>query len=743
MKYVAVVVDLPVKQVDQTFTYQVPEDLRTEVEIGKKVTVPFGPRKITGYIVAEVEEVDFETKEIIKVTSPFILFNKELLELAYWMAGYYQSYLISALKAIVPSGKHKVKTKRVVQLSQSVAETKEVISQLPGQAYKQVAVLNYLIEHPDSQLITTELANKVDTSPGTIRRLVKKGLLEYTNIEIKRTPYQDANIEPTSPLTPTLEQKKALTEIKQAVSNSDSATFLLKGVTGSGKTEVYLQAIADVLAQGGEAIVLIPEIALTPQTISRFKGRFGKQVAVLHSQLSAGERFDEWRRIKEGTAKIAVGARSAIFAPFDNLELVVIDEEHETTYKQEEHPKYHAREVAVKRANLSKAVTILGTATPALESYYRAQEGDYKLLELSKRVDDRPLPEVELIDMRDELEAGNKQMLSRKLAREIERRLQNNEQTIIFLNRRGFSTFVQCRECGHVIECNNCDVSLTYFSQGERLKCNYCEESKSVPNICPDCSSSYIKYFGIGTEKVEQALNKNFPEAKVVRMDRDTTTRKGSYQKILSAFSAGKIDILVGTQMVAKGHDYPNVTLVGVITADTALNLPDFRASERTFQLLAQVAGRTGRGDKLGQVLIQSYTPEHYSIQQAKKHNYKGFYRQEIIFREEMCYPPFTHLINIIISDQEENKVIQVAQRLGECIAAQLQNIDNDTIELLGPTKAPLSKIKGKYRWQLLLKGPDLDKLRGINQQALTELEEFEKLKSVKISIDVDPLGVL
>ncbi|AGB40846.1 primosomal protein N'' [Halobacteroides halobius DSM 5150] len=741
MKYVSIIVDLPVKQVNQTFSYHIPEKLEETIGLGKKVIVPFGPRKIEGYIVEIKKQVEFETKPIIKVASDYSLFDQELLELAEWMANYYQCYLISALKAIIPSGKQRVKTKRVVNLAQSDQETNEIISQLEKRAPKQAAVLFYLVKNPAQQLITTNLAKKVNTSSGTIRRLFKKGLIDYNKEEVKRIPYQDTNFKKTTPLAPTPEQEVALSEIKAAINSQLDTTFLLKGVTGSGKTEVYLQSISEVLSQGQEAIVLIPEIALTPQTIARFKGRFGKQVAVLHSQLSSGERFDEWRRIKEGKAKIAVGARSAIFAPFSNLGLIVIDEEHETTYKQEDHPKYHAREVAVKRAKLNQAVTILGTATPSLESYYRAQKEEYKLLELSKRIEDRPLPKVELVDMRQELEAGNKQMLSRSLEKEIKARLEVDEQVIIFLNRRGFSTFVQCRKCGYVMECDECDVSLTYFSQSQILKCNYCDFTTKIPEECPDCGSSYIKYFGVGTEKVERALQEIFPEANIARMDRDTTTKKGAYQRILSSFSAGEIDILVGTQMIAKGHDYPNVTLVGVITADTALNLPDFRASERTFQLLAQVAGRTGRGAKAGQVIIQSYTPEHYSIQQAKEHDYQSFYEQEIIFREEMEYPPVTHLINIIVSDKSEDKTIKVAQRLGEIINAKLK--DTADKQLLGPVQAPLSKIRGEYRWQLLLKGRNLEELRQLNQMSLQELEEVKELKSVKISIDIDPIGVL
>ncbi len=743
MKYVDLIVDLPVENVDKSFTYHVPEELKSEVELGKKVVVSFRRQKIEGYVIEEREEVDFDTKPIIDLASPYVFFDQELLELAKWMARYYQCYLISAIKAIVPSGKNQVKTKRVVNLNQSAAETKKTVSRLESKAPKQTEVLNYLLANPEEKLTTTELAERANTSPGTIRRLKEKDLVSYSREEVKRIPYGEHNFSATAPFELTADQTAVFAQLKAALTEKEAETILLKGVTGSGKTEIYLQAIRKVIAGGGVAIVLIPEISLTPQTINRFKSRFGDQVAVLHSQLSAGERFDEWRRIKEGAAQIVVGARSAIFAPVKNLELIVIDEEHETTYKQENHPKYHAREAAIKRANAHQAVTLLGTATPSLESYYRTQQGDYKLLTLPDRIDDRPLPEVEIIDMREELKAGNRTMVSRQLKTELEKRLEAGEQSIIFLNRRGFSTFVQCRECGYVMECEHCDISLTYHEREQILKCHYCNYTTKVPDVCPDCGSKYIKHFGIGTQQVEEVLSEIFPTAEVVRMDRDTTTRKGSYRKILSRFKQGEIDILVGTQMVAKGHDYPNVTLVGVITADTALNLPDFRASERTFQLLAQVAGRTGRGDKGGEVVIQTYTPQHYSIQYAKEHDYQGFYNHEIVFREKSGYPPVGHLINLIVSDPEEEKTIQVAQKLGTIISSKLDTLTNKEVELMGPVPASLAKLQGEYRWQLLLKGRDLSQLREVMQEARKELEAANNFKSVKIDIDVDPLRVL
>ncbi|MCK8817824.1 primosomal protein N' [Natroniella sulfidigena] len=741
--YVKVAVDLPVKQVNKPFTYHLPEELKGNLRVGHKVKVPFGNRRIEGYVLGETGQVDFETKPILEVVSPYRLFNEELLKVARWMANYYQCYLITALKAIVPSGEQKVKTKRVVRLAQSLEETEQIIEQIQSRAPKQAAVLSYLVEHPNANLIMTELATEVDTTSGTVRRLKEKGLISYQWLEVKRNPYRATDFVQTEPLEPTIEQKVAIKEISTALAEANAKTFLLKGITGSGKTEVYLQVIAEALARGQQAIVLVPEISLTPQTIARFKGRFGEEVAVLHSQLSTGERFDEWRKIKAGEVKIAVGARSAVFAPFEDLGIIIIDEEHETSYKQGDHPKYHAREVAVKRAELNGAVTVLGTATPSLEAYYRAQTGDYQLLELPTRIDDRPLPPVEVVDMREELKAENRSMFSKLLQEKLARTLERNEQSIIFLNRRGFSTFVQCRECGHVMECEACDVSLTYHAQSNLLQCHYCDHKERNPDICPACESRYIKYFGLGTQKVEEQLGELFPEANTLRMDVDTTRRKGAYQQILSDFKRGKADILLGTQMVAKGHDFANVTLVGVITADTSLNFPDFRAGERTFQLLTQVAGRTGRGDKAGEVVVQSYTPEHYSIQLAKEHDYESFYDYEIEQRKGCLYPPYSHLINIIVAGEEEERVIKIANQLGVIINSDLHNLDSEEVMLLGPVPAPLSKLKGEFRWQLILKGAELEELRQVSEESLEQLRDEESVETVRVSVDVDPIGML
>ena len=740
--YATVIVDRSVDKLDKPFTYTIPAELREEIQLGLEVSVPFRNRQVGGYVIAiedEVETGDFKIKAIKSIKSRMPLFDAELLTLAKWMADYYQCFLITALKAIMPGGKRKIKTKRVIELAQSKSETEEVIAEINKRAPKQSAILKYLLDNQEN-LTATELSRRVDTSPGTVRRLIDKGLVTAQKKEVKRRPYSK-EVKSSTKLNPTTAQKKAIDKINYASQQKEKEVFLLKGITGSGKTEVYLQTISDTLKQGGEAIVLVPEISLTPQTVERFRARFGDQIAVLHSQLSTGERFDEWRRIKEGGAKVVIGARSAIFAPLDSLELIIIDEEHESTYKQEDNPKYHARKVACKRAELNNAVVVLGSATPDLTSYYKALNKDYKLLELPNRINGKKLPKVEVVDMREELKAGNKKMFSRDLQQELDYCLENNEQAIIFLNRRGFSTFVQCRECGHVMECENCDVSLTYHTNPPSLQCHYCNYKLKVPDICPDCESRYIKYFGVGTQKVEQGLNELYPEANVVRVDRDTMTKKGAYRKLFNKFKSGAIDILVGTQMLAKGHDFRNVTLVGVVAADITLNLPDFRASENTFQLLTQVAGRTGRGSEQGKVIIQSYTPEHYSIDLAKEHNYKEFYQQEIKTREEMFYPPFANLITILIKGEIEDKVIKTANYLGEIIRERLSKEDT-SIMILGPAKAPLAKIKGNYRWQLILKGEVDSELKYLCREVISDWWENREA-GVQVSVDIDPVRML
>ncbi len=636
--------------------------------------------------------------------------------------------------------KAKPQTISVVSLAKPVVEIKEQIPQLEAnRALKQAEVLR-ILQGCDSETVTTvDLTKRANTSLKTLQSLEAKGLIRIDSVQIVRNPLSLDPVAPTQPLTLNPDQQAALQAIQGAIDSGRRERFLLHGVTGSGKTEVYMQAMASVLDRSKRVIVLVPEISLTPQTVSRFVGRFGGRVAVLHSNLSDGERYDQWQQIKDGAADIVVGPRSAIFAPFPNLGLIVIDEEHETSYKQDAAlPFYHARDVAVKRSALVDCPLILGSATPSLESFYHAQRGEYTLLQLPSRVSNIEMPPVEVVDMRLELQRGNRTIFSTTLRSAIEERLSKGQQVILFLNRRGYATHVFCRTCGYVERCDNCSISLTFHFSTKRMGCHHCGYERPTPQVCPQCGSMYIRHFGIGTEQVEQEVIKAFPEARVRRMDADSTTRKNAHQKILDVFKSGEIDILVGTQMIAKGLDFPNVTLVGVISADTALNLPDFRAGERAFNLLTQVAGRSGRSEAGGNVIIQTYMPEHYSIQAAQGHDYLRFYREEISHREALLYPPLSHAATILLRGEVEAEVIQTANHLldqleickGECFPS---------VEIRGPVPAPLAKIRNKFRWYFLLRSEDVEELRQLIRCAF----DATTPTNIDLIVDIDPISVL
>ncbi|MFZ3170654.1 MAG: primosomal protein N' [Carboxydocellales bacterium] len=638
------------------------------------------------------------------------------------------------------------KTRTAVRLLFPLDKLNEKLASLGARAAKQAAVLATVAR--TAGLTLSETAASAGTTTATVQNLAQKGLLEVYQEEMLRDPYAGRDFQPSVALLPTFEQQLALESIyttleqlKLGEIQDIAKVFLVHGVTGSGKTEIYLQAIARCLDLGRQAIVLVPEISLTPQMVARFKSRFGRKVAVLHSRLSLGERYDEWRRIKENQVEVVVGARSAIFAPFDKLGLIIIDEEHESSYKQDEKPRYHARSVALKRAELEGGVVLLGSATPAVETYHQAQTGTYRLITLAERVDNRPLPVVTVVDMRRELQEGNRSIFSDLLASQIQQRLEKQEQVILFLNRRGFSTFVVCRECGLVLKCPDCDIALTYHSPRQQLRCHYCDYQEANPLVCPKCASKYIRYFGAGTQRVEEELTRVFPQARVLRMDVDTTTRKGAHEAILTAFEQGEADVLVGTQMIAKGLDYPNVTLVGVISADTSLNIPDFRSGERTFQLLTQVAGRAGRGQKLGEVVVQTYSPEHYSIINAQKHDYSSFYEEEIELRETLDYPPFCTLIRVIFTAKDEQKLIREAQGLAGVFRSILAE-GAEEYQLLGPAPAPLSRIRSRFRWHLALKGPETATLLAVVKQGLTAWNSPTP-GEVQISVDVEPQAMM
>ncbi|PZT54793.1 primosomal protein N' [Paenibacillus silvae] len=646
------------------------------------------------------------------------------------------------------------KTMRSVNLAVDIAAAEEALDSFPAKAQRQKEILSFLLEMKDLlPMPMKEVLTTLQVSAATVKGLEDKGLVVTEDVEVFRDPYQGRRFKPTEPLALTDEQQGVYASINGRLQEHRHGVFLLHGVTGSGKTEVYLQTIQQCINQERQAIVLVPEIALTPQMVERFKGRFGDQVAVMHSRLSGGERYDEWRKIREGQVKVAIGARSAVFAPFSRLGLIIMDEEHETSYKQEETPKYHARDVAVKRAQQHQAVVVLGSATPSLESYYaaRSQSNDEfapLLLEMPTRALGNNLPTVRIIDMREELKEGNRSMFSRALHKGIEERIERGEQTVLLLNRRGYSTFVMCRSCGYVAGCPECDISLTYHQRSNNLRCHYCGYAEAAPETCPDCGSEHIRYFGTGTQRVEEELAKLFPGIRVIRMDVDTTTEKGSHEKLLKQFREKKADVLLGTQMVAKGLDFPDVTLVGVITADSALNLPDFRAAEKTFQLLTQVAGRAGRHQLPGEVFVQSYTPEHYSIGHASQHDYVSFVREELLHRRTLQYPPYCRLILVTFSHEQLPVLIRLAENYTRLLkekanaAGRLGSLDrfsNDAFDVLGPVASPIPRIKNRYRFQCMIKWRgDVDAI-GLALATARHMDDDVQAQKLLISLDVDP----
>ena len=605
---------------------------------------------------------------------------------------------------------------------------------LESRAPKQAAILRELRESGDA-VLQSDVLRKTSSSSGSARALLRKGLVNKSRLVVRRDPFKVEGVAPSEPKTPTREQADAINMIRRGLVAELPRTTLLYGVTGSGKTEVYLQSIATAVEQGRGCINLVPEISLTTHLLEHYKSRFGDQVAVLHSRLSVGERHDEWRRIESGEARIVLGARSAVFAPVADLGLVVVDEEHEPSYKQDHSPRYSARAAAEERARESDASVILGSATPAVESFYRASLGDVQLAVLKTRIDDRPMPEVALVDQREEFDAGRRAVFSDLLVERMTERLSRGEQVILFVNRRGYASFVLCRSCGHTPSCPHCDVSLTYHAAAKRLRCHHCGESISAPIACPQCGGVHIRQFGLGTEKVEEEVRNAFADARVIRMDSDTTGRKNAYQQMLGAFREGRANVLVGTQMIAKGLDFPNVTLVGVVSADTMLHVPDFRSAERTFQLLTQVSGRAGRGDRPGEVVVQSFSPEHYAIRSAVRQDYLGFYGQEIAYRRELGYPPFSRLVNIVSSDPIDDTARERLERVADILRSKALT----GLEVVGPAPAPLSRLRGLYRWHLIVRGD-----QGADPRAcLREMIHGREVSGPGLSIDVDPVAML
>ncbi|MGN7324449.1 primosomal protein N' [Bacillus altitudinis] len=794
-----VIVDVTTKAIDRPFDYRVPDRFKGLVKAGMRVVVPFGPRKIQGFVTKIKEETDVQSGNIKDIVDLFDLspvLTDELLELSHWLTEKTLSYHITALQSMLPaamkakyekeiqvlsaeelpqslkelfgqqesilyadippeqlkpiqkhvqkghlevryhvsqkSGKKKVRTLQVAVTKEKLEEKQK---QLKKNAVKQKALLTFLFQANETTFLAKDLQQQTGASSQTIKALIQEGLLTESYEEIYRDPYRDRKFTPSTPLDLTTEQAEAVKPIHQAVSDEKHETFLLHGVTGSGKTEIYLQTIDHVLQKGKEAIVLVPEISLTPQMVQRFKERFGSNVAVLHSGLSTGEKYDEWRKIHRKEVKLVVGARSAVFAPFENLGMIIIDEEHESSYKQEEMPRYHAKDVAIERAGRHQCPVVLGSATPSLESYARAKKGVYTLLTLKRRVNQQQLPHVSLIDMREELRNGNRSMFSEELMLRLKEVLERKEQAVLFLNKRGYSSFVMCRDCGYVEQCPHCEISLTYHRFQKRLKCHYCGHEAPVPAECPECHSEHIRYFGTGTQRVEEELTKVLPEARVIRMDVDTTSRKGAHEKLLTSFGNKEADILLGTQMIAKGLDFPDVTLVGVLSADTSLHIPDFRSSEKTFQLLTQVSGRAGRHEKAGSVIIQSYTPSHYSIDLTKQHDYEAFYEQEMLHRRHQSYPPFYFLAMVTVSHEEVTKAAHVTDKIVQFLK---MNCAPNT-RILGPAASPIAKIKDRYRYQCVIKYKRENELASLLRKIQDHYQKEMEQKQLMISIDMNP----
>lgn len=797
-KVVEVIVDVPTMQTDRPFEYQIPEEMMAIIQPGMRVQVPFGSRNLLGYVISPAkEQPDFEgeLKPITALLDDEPVLNAEMLQLGKDMAEKNFCFLVEAYHTMLPNllkvnyekffiprpeiayldhqhyfddlseiawsdaekrgiladlialknkgrltvdyrveDRKRYKTEQWVQPLMDFDQLEEEATSIRKTAKKQIALVEVLMELDGKKAPAKYFRDEFDIHSATLKAGAEKGWLQLFDQQVNRDPYADIAIEKSEKLPLQAQQQAAFDAVKNAMDNHQDRVFLLQGVTGSGKTEVYLQLIQEALDKGKEAILLVPEISLTPQMVNRLKSRFGNQVAVLHSQLSTGEHFDEWRKLKHGQSKIAVGARSSIFAPLDNIGLIILDEEHESTYKQSDNPRYHAREVAKWRASYHQAPVILGSATPSLESRARAQNGVYQLLEMPERSNQKPLPPVDIIDMREEFKHKNYYQFSRQLRDQMQATMDRGEQVALMLNRRGFANFMQCRDCGYTFQCPNCDVSLTYHYHDKQLQCHYCGYNEARPQRCPHCGQTHLREFGTGTEKVEQEINELFPNKTVARMDMDTTRRKGSHERILKQIADKKADILLGTQMIAKGLDFPNITLVGIINADTTLYLPDFRAAERTFQLLTQMSGRAGRGELDGQVLIQTYNPDHYALTLAKDHDYDQFYLTEMQYRKLNQYSPYFYTVRFTISNFDDHTTQATAAK----VAAILHKANIQGTKVIGPAQSTISRINNQYYYQLLYQHRGSQAIQAVLQEIQDKAQEWSKDK-IYVSIDVDP----
>jgi primosomal protein N' (replication factor Y) len=785
-----------------SFTYEVPEDLRDRVKVGGCVLVPFGSGQAVGYIIATEQTPSVEkTKALLAIIDSPIALSEELIELARWLSRRYICGLSRCAHSILPgvvqcrvramvdaadgamaadspvmaaireaggpvpmealrsrvsdlarelrrldhagaitrryelvAPQGKVRMASAVTLAVPVDRALSEAGRLETSAPRQAELLKYVAARGTVSAAAMEA--DLGGCAGAAAALVTKGLLRRTQVTVRRRP-PHTPLPSTSHLRLTPDQERALDATIEGIRRRQHSVLVMHGVTASGKTEVYLRAIEHARDLGLRSLVLLPEISLTTQVLNIFRGRFGDRVAVLHSMLSAGERFDEWVRVQNGEIDVVLGARSAVFAPVADIGLVIVDEEHEPSYKQDSDPRYHGRDVAIRRAEQNGALAVLGSATPSVESYFRAKSGEWGLVVLQERIESRPMPIVSVADLREEYQKGKATIFTEKLAEAIGSSLGKGQQVILFQNRRAYATFLLCRECGYTAGCPNCAVALKLHAAERLLRCHHCDYERVAPTTCPKCGGQKIGKFGIGTERIEEEARAAFPAARVLRMDKDTTSRRGSHGSILDAFRRREADILVGTQMIAKGLDFPGVTLVGVISADTSLNLPDFRAGERTFQLLSQVAGRAGRGPEPGEVIVQTFNPEHYAVAAAARHDYAGFYEQEIALRRELGYPPFADLVNVIAADESE---AQARERLQELVGKLRGSAQGAVpIEILGPAPAPLARLRGRYRWHVVIRSRDRDYVTRTVREALDALPAVRRT----VAVDVDPASML
>lgn len=741
MEFVNVIVDISHEKLDRVFQYRVPPDLKDRLQIGMRVNFPFGMgnRPMKGYIVGFSDETDYpldKIKELTGIVKGSVQAESQLIALAAWMRAAYGGTMNQALKTVLPVKQQIVQKKnRKLILNISREAGKKLLDEYLRKNFRAKARLMAALLDEGS-ISQRTAAEKLKISSPVIKKFEEEGILRQEAETVYRNPFEGHFVKKQREITLNPEQQAAVEGIWKDYTQGIRKTYLLHGVTGSGKTEVYMELIARVIAEGKQAIVLIPEIALTFQTVMRFYERFGERVSVMHSRLSEGERYDQFVRAKEGQIDVMIGPRSALFTPFSQIGIIIMDEEHEGSYKSENVPRYHAREAAIYRARMSGAFVVLGSATPSMESFYRAQSGEYGFYRLPERIGKARMPAVSIVDLRTELKEGNRSIFSRKLSRAMEERFLKGQQVMLFLNRRGLSGFVSCRSCGKAIRCPHCDVTLSLHNDG-RLKCHYCGYERPMPDKCPSCGSPYISGFRAGTQQIEREVRKFFPGARVLRMDYDTTRTKESYEQILSAFGRGEADVLVGTQMIVKGHDFPNVTLVGVLAADISLYATDYRASERTFQLLTQAVGRAGRGAKAGEAVIQTYMPDHYSIQTAAKQDYEEFYWQEMLYRNLMGYPPAYSMLGIYLSCTDEELLSRQARILGDCILkGQVEGLT-----VIGPADAALSKKNDVYRKVIYLKHEQEKVLLLVKQELEKEMEKVAVWQKVYVQFDHNPLN--